>query len=276
MYNYNIGTQLASGDKWPAGVGYVTIPTDVVREEFITHCYQTNSLCIVTEDGGFHKNIATDSWSFNFIEFPDRPGKNGSLVIYVQEPIHKELMIVAVINSDQEIIDLREGQFKLRKKWNNNFVEISGSAKEGNLSLIVDSQDNASILLHVNNKNKNAKLEIEVAGEIILNALNQISLISKQNVILVAQNPNDQTLQSFVQIQPEEVKFITDSFKVGEGTESIGLGNQIKLIFDNLFDELGKCTTTTSLGQMPLLNAVQLASMKQNTANILSQTSFTD
>lgn len=273
---YNIGTQIAQGEKWPVGVGYVTIPTDIDREQFIAHCYQTNSLCIVTEDGGFHKNIPTDTWSFNFIDFPDKPGKNGSLVIYVQEPVHKELIIVATINSDQEIIDLREGQFKLRKKWNNNFVEISGSGKDGNLSLIVDAEDNANLLLHVNNRNNNAKLQMEVSGNIILEALNQIEVISKQNVILAVQNANDQTQQSTVKLSSDSIKNYTDNFVINEGTEPIGLGNQIKLIFDNLFDELGRSTTTTSIGQMPLLNAQQLAAMKQNTANILSQISFTD
>lgn len=274
--SYNIGQAISEGDKWSAGVAYVTIPSDVDRESFIAHCYQTNTLYIKTEDGGYHKNIATDNWSFNFIDFPQKPGDNGSLVFYVQEPVHKELMVIGIVNSDNEIVDLVEGQFKLRKKWLNNFVEITGSAKDGYLSMTVDSQDNSSFIIHVNNENNNAELNIEVAGNIIINALNSISLISKGNHSVQVFDPNDNTKYSEILVESEEINASTDKFSINEGSSPITLGDQCKLIFDNLFDELGKSTVATTMGQMPLLNAQQIVAMKENTANILSLISFTD
>lgn len=273
---YNIGQTVAEGDKWSAGIAYVTIPADIDRDVFITYCYQTNSLYIKTEDGGYHKNIITADHVFNFLDFPEKPGDNGSLVIYVQEPVHKELMVVAKINSNDEITDLIEGQFKFRKKWKNNFVEIAGSAKDGYLSLSVDCEDNSSFNIHVNNSNKNAELIVEIAGSALINALNEISIISKENVILTTIDKIDNKNVSSVSVKSTEIQNQTDKYLINGGSDPITLGNQCKLIFDNLFDELGRSTVTTSLGQMPLLNAQQIVAMKQKTKNILSEISFTD
>jgi len=55
-----------------------------------------------------------------------------------------------------------------------------------------------------------------------------------------------------------------------EGEEPMVLGSKLETLLNNLIEEISSSTVSTSLGQMPLLNATSIAKLKKDVKGILS------
>jgi hypothetical protein len=271
--DYNIGQIPFQDDKWSCGVGYVCIPSDIDRDIFITDCFLRGTLMIRTNDGGVYRNCPTNISTFNDITFPDVFTSNGTPVVYLTEPVHKQPMVIAALIFNDDIIDQAEDQFKIKKIYKDNIVEISGSAKDEFLTILVNGSKKSDFNIRLVNANNKANLNLEIDGDI--NILASHDITAQANNQMVQKVGVEDEVSSLTQT-PTEINARINKFSINDGNEPITLGNALKTILDNLFTMLGESTTTTAIGQMPLLNGQQIAALKDETAKILSQISFTD
>src|SRR5437870_5080190 len=109
--DYNLGTKLQDGEYYSAGLAYIVIPSDVDREKFITECYKTSTVSIFSEHNGFCNRVPIDTFSLNFINFPDKVDEMGSAVSYLLDPVHSRPIIVGIYNTKDEISGLKENKF---------------------------------------------------------------------------------------------------------------------------------------------------------------------
>lgn len=272
----NIGQQPIVGKKWAAGVAYVACPKDLDRDEYIAGCYKQGLISIRTEDGGFYNRVPVSLWAFNFIEFPEDNDKNGSTVAYITEPVHQQPMVIGLINKNNELIDLVEHQFKLKRKYNDNFVEIVGSAKGGYLGINVDAEDDAQVFINVINKNKTAKLDIQVDGEIITHTTGGGTHTRYGEYNNQTTDENDESQFASHKQTTTSNEFQNDEFKINDGTDPITLGNKLKALLDDFFDEIYISTVPTQAGLQYLTNREALHKYKERTKEFLSEISFTD
>lgn len=272
----NIGQQPIAGEKWSSGVAYVAIPQDLDRATYINECYRQGLISIKTEDGGFYNRVPVCLWAFNFIEFPDTPQDNGSPVVYITEPMHKQPMVVSIINKNDELIDLVEHQFKLRKKYKKNFVEIVGSAKGGYIGINVDSEEDAQVFINVSNKNKNAKLDISIDGQILTHTSGDATHTRYGDYLSQSFDPVDESQSASHKQTSSSNEFINDEFVINDGTDPITLGNKLKSLLDDFLDELYLSTVPTQEGLQYLTNREALHKFKDRTVEFLSAISFTD
>jgi hypothetical protein len=272
----NIGQQPIVGEKWAAGIAYVAIPKDLGRSEYIAACYKQGLISIRTEDGGFYNRVPVSLWAFNFIEFPLKDDENGSTVAYITEPIHKQPMVIGLINKNDELIDLVEHQFKLKRTYEKNFVEIVGSAKGGYLGINVDAEDDAQVFINVTNKNKTSKLDISIDGEIISHVTGDETYTRYGELLNETIQESDESQSAYHKQTSSTNEFKNVLFKINEGSEAITLGNKLKTLLDDFLDELGKATVPTSIGLQQLVNRELLLKYKERTKEFLSDVSFTD
>ena len=59
--------------KYTVGRGYIALPVDLERAQYIRDCYKNNQVCILTEEGGFLTRLPISPEILNFIEFPRTP-----------------------------------------------------------------------------------------------------------------------------------------------------------------------------------------------------------
>jgi hypothetical protein len=272
----NLGQQPIAGYKWAAGIAYVAIPRDLDRATYITECYKQGLISIRTEDGGFYNRVPVSLWAFNFIEFPEKEDENGSTVAYINEPIHNQPMVIAIVNKNDELVDLVEHQFKLKRKYKDNFVEIVGSAKGGYLGINVDAENDAEVFINVVNKNKTAKLDISIDGEIITHTTGDATHTRYGEYTNETIEENDESQSAYHKQTTSSNEFKNDNFKINEGSDPMTLGNKLKSLLDDFFDELYKSTVPTQMGLQYLTNRELLHKYKDRTDEFLSEISFTD
>lgn len=273
MIEYNIGKIPFNDKKWSAGIAYVTIPSDIDRNTFISNCFKNGVIMLKTENGSVFKNVPCSVESFNYLYWPLAKFGYGSAVCYVTSEEHQQPIIVSILNKPNEIIDLNEDEWKIGRKFNSSNVEIRGSAKEGFLNITLQGSENSDLNIKIVNANNNSNFNIEVDGKFELLTSDNVTINSKSQNKLIAGNE-----KQFTEITQTdtEVNINSDKFYINEGKEQMVLGNKLKKLFDDFIDEVASTTVTTSLGQMPILNSLQVAAFKTKTNEILSQISYTD
>lgn len=152
------------------GIGYIIIPSDVNREQFIENCYLNEEVSVFPETGGTcYNNVKISVNCLNNLEFPEG-GNFGSCVVYVLHPTQKVPIIIGILSKKDEGFTLNYKLFKLMKSLGANSVSITGDGVNGNLIVNVHSEENegGQIIIDVNNYSNTGVFKLSVKGEIVL------------------------------------------------------------------------------------------------------------
>jgi hypothetical protein len=268
--NYNLGQTPQGGYQYPSGIGYIVIPYDLDRDTYISTCFRQGRVTIRTEDGGFINRCPISVDLLNWIKFPTDFKTRGSVVTWSLEPIHKQPIINGILLSNEDVSDLKEHEFKLGRKLDDNHALISGSPKAEYLSVTVKGKKAPKLIFRVlNDQNLAQKIE-EIQGtyEATYNSKAEIKSLESIKHSIVDQNEEKEVYH----LQTIEGNFFRgDKFIINDGKEAMVLGNVLKTFLDKFIDTVAASTVTTSIGQMPLLNAQQIIALKKETESILSE-----
>lgn len=282
------------GEKNSAGIGFLAIPSDVNRDQFIASCYQNGTVSFISEDGSRTDNAKVSTTLFNDLIFPTSPSDAGSQIVWVNIPIHNQPMVIAVICKRDESIEQSENTIKEGRRYKANNVSFDGDAKNGIMIIDVESMNDnngGNIIIKVKNKNSTGKVLIDADGEIELRAGNKITSVAGDSISAVVKNSTEKNAaQTIMQYSNGSGLLYRDEFGteihsteeeteikhpknivLGIGTEGATLGETCKLMFDEFIDEVSKITTTTAIGQMPILNKSQVIALKEKTKDIISK-----
>jgi hypothetical protein len=266
-----IGLKSIPGFKYPIGIAYVAMPSDLEREAYLRDCYMNCYISIKTEDGGFLNRISIDPETLNFITFPLKAGELGSTVVYVVDTLYQQPHIIGRLLDPNELGDGREHSFKFRRVLDGGFVEVSGSGKDRSINLLVDGGDQqGAVNIHIFNKNQDCSLNVDVTGDVNVVASGAINASSHKGVLL-------QTLgdaQTKFEQTDTEHKFTSQKVIINEGKDPMILGNELKSLLEDLITEISNITTVTALGLQPIVNKVKVTALKDRLSDILSQEGF--
>lgn len=271
----SIGTTPIEGFNKSVTIAHIAIPTDLDRARYIALCYKTQTVSVRCDDGAFFNRLPISDKDLQEIEFPDTSEQLGSPVVCINEPLKNQLLIVAVFNWTDTLPDLKEGQFKQRKRFMESYVEMSGSAKEKRLSFIVNSEDKGEICINVISKKDSGKYTVDIQGDISLIATKTITLLSQEGIEISTEKKEGEEINktSYNQTSTEN-RFQNKKFIINEGKEPMMLGTKTESFLNDLIDEIAKSTVTTALGQQPLLNASQITAFKERTKELLSEIGY--
>lgn len=292
--------------RYTVGIGYVILPDGADRDKYITNCFRTNTVALLTNDREFIFEALIDKHSLQSLEFPSKAERDlGSAVVYVNEEVHNVVIIVGLLAKLDEITNLEENEFSLFRKGKHGLVEISGKGEQGNMFINVQSDlgDNGKLFINVNNKEKRAEFNLQVKGDInIINEGNINIKTTKSFSIRVSdveENEKEMILQykkgiGFLYADEFEnevimlegvVRIINGESKKmieinrngisigskGSSEEKAALGDTLVDILDQILTGLEQATTATSLGSMPLLNLATFTKIKTKIHKIKSK-----
>lgn len=249
-YSSHIGPISVGGDKYITGFGYVIIPSDVDRDMYVRECLKTGLINIVGEENNMIPRVKCDRGVLQTLDFPVKSGVLGSQIVYLVLPKYKVPIVVANINKLTEYNDIKENQFRLNRKTDFGFVDITGDGK-GRLSISVNSNQSkgGQIDINLNNKNDDTKFKVNIRGtsEIITSGKTTLKSESQVDVIAPLINHN-------------------------EGGEPMVLGDTLAKILKDLIDLTSKSTNAGG----PLSNAANIAALLKEVDKILSKKSKLD
>lgn len=168
------------------GIGYVIVPPDVDREEYIETCFRTETISMYPEVGGTsYNNVPLALSALQDIEFPGEGDVFGSQVVYLLHPSQRTPIILAVVDKSDEMKDAGWKQFLLSKEYHGDMVQVRGDARKGFLlfKVLSSSSSGGNITVQLFKKDGTGKMTIQVQGDIIIYTTNStVSCESAFNV----------------------------------------------------------------------------------------------
>lgn len=303
--NFNTTMREPDDNMYHSGIAYIVIPPDVDRHKYIQECYKTNTVSIYSENNGLINRVPIDKYSLNFIVFPKNTNEFGSPVSFKADSVSNCPIVDGIFCGTNEISDLVENQFKFKRKLNNNVVEISGSPDGKYIGLNVIADKNGEVFINVKSKDKSGKFTVNVEGDAVINSLNNLlvtqfgkftsvtkSKTNEDEFTVHSQTSTDETFYNEnhnintknaitkatdVLTEAPHVKFNkVEDFKINDGKEPFILGKKFAQFMKDFITEVSKATTTTMLGQMPILNAAEVAAYTEKVDELLSEIGFID
>ena len=135
------------------GVGYIILPHDLNRGDYIKKCLSEGTVTILTDNSEQFSNIRVVKHVLNDLEFPKDSKTLGSFVCWNYYYPHSPI-VTGILPKDNEIINNLENQFILTKKTDFNTIDISGDAANALLNLLVSSEKDGLGKLNISVINK--------------------------------------------------------------------------------------------------------------------------
>jgi hypothetical protein len=150
-----------------AQYGYIVVPSDVDRAKFIEQCYRWERVSIMIERGGgvIHECYITRA-VLQDIEFPTASNNLGSCVLFLTDSQSGHPVIFGVLSKEDESQLLKEGVFKISKRYQGDSVTITGDAVKGVINLAVEGGSVSQLNISVNNTDKTGILNLRCQGNI--------------------------------------------------------------------------------------------------------------
>ena len=264
-----------------AGISYLYLPQDVDRVEFIANCYKTATVSIINDYGERFDNVPVSKTIFQDLYFPKKSKELGTQVFWVNLSKYDIPFVVAPINKLDEFLNLEEYEFSQFRQYGDNIVEISGNAKKGTINVNIDSDTGGQLNINVKNKNGSGKINLKVDGEVNLDIGKSLKTLIGEILQIRIGDVFEGNLaeiqykrgEGFTYKDEFENQIITKDGEVELKSEKLKLGNgeySVKNLLEDIITEISNSTTATSLGNMPLLNKVQILALKNKIRRILT------
>lgn len=284
----NRGARTCLGE---SGIGYVVIPDNDTRDEYINNCYYS---CTVTIDGGYGysyiENVPIPLELLQQIKFPLKEDEVGSRVFWVRENTFNRPVIVGILNNLYEPNGMMAGQNRYVQEINGNVVEIFMDANTAEMNIkVTGSKNNPSKINVISNTNEDSEINITSSGKVKISAKNLIVEAFKDAVFTLKKNDSKELLKiesndtqlkitdqfdNKVTLKDGEIDVVSDKINHNGGNEPMVLGNTLKESLSNLIDAILSMTMVTPTGASSTpMNAAQFIQIKSQLNNILSQKS---
>ena len=284
----NRGARTCLGE---SGIGYVVIPDNDTRDEYINNCYYS---CTVTIDGGYGysyiENVPIPLELLQQIKFPLKEDEVGSRVFWVRENTFNRPVIVGILNNLYEPNGMAAGQNRYVQEINGNVVEIFMDANTAEMNIkVTGSKNNPSKINVISNTNEDSEINVTSSGKVKISAKNLIVEAFKDAVFTLKKNDSKELLKiesndiqlkitdqfdNEVTLKDGEINVVSDKINHNGGNEPMVLGNTLKESLSNLIDAILSMTMVTPTGASSTpMNAAQFIQIKSQLNNILSQKS---
>ena len=119
------------------GVGYIFIPEDRDRDEFVDTCFRTMRMSVMDDNGNPIHNCYLTKEVIQNIRFPRNAGEIGDAVVWVCKPFLAQPVIIGTFVTSDEPDFRSDQELRILKQWNQGAIDIHGSSKEGYLTIDV-------------------------------------------------------------------------------------------------------------------------------------------
>lgn len=228
-----------------AGVGYVVLSREVVRNEYVENCYRNNALTIRTDKGEIIKNCFVDKNAWQHIKFPTTNQDVGSSVVWLNIPTLNRCVIVAVLNKKNEVLE----------SVSENTISIGGTSDAGLARLLVDkdlgiislftnsSLEGSGFNIKILNEDFMGLLKAHVQGDIVFEAEGVLSVNTTKSIELCVSDDTIDDKSTTVKVVKGEGIYVNDEF--GNIIEITSAGVKVIDIQNNQIN-LNKDGTTVS------------------------------
>lgn len=276
-----------------AGVGFVVIPSEVDRVQYINDCYRTNTLTINGGKGyGYFSGVHADINVMQNIHFPTDEENRGTPVVWVKDAISQLPVIVGVLRKQNEYYSLNENQWRLKRGTETRNVEIfvDGTTAGLDITVLGDKDEPANIDIKLTSENKDSVLNVVSDNEINITGEKAVNVTSNQKATLkVTEKGEDKMSLSYelgiglkykdefeneITAKDGQVDIISKKINHNSGKEPMVLGNTLADLLNDFLAAVQKITVISPVGVTSTpVNAADFAAIQAKLDTIKSEIS---
>lgn len=250
-----------------AGVGFVVVPSEVDRVQYINDCYRTNTLTINGGKGyGYFSGVHADINVMQNIKFPTDEENRGTPVVWVKDAVSQLPVIVAVLRKQGEYYSLDENQFRLKRGTETRNVEIfiDGSTSALDITILGDKEEPANIDVKLSSENADSVLTVSCDNEINIIGEKAVNVTTNKKATLkVTEKGEDKMSLSYelgvglkykdefeneVIAKEGQVDVISKKINHNSGKEPMVLGNTLADLLNEFLAAVQKITVISPVG----------------------------
>lgn len=276
-----------------AGVGFVVVPSEVDRVQYINDCYRTNTLTINGGKGyGYFSGVHADINVMQNIKFPTDEENRGTPVVWVKDAVSQLPVIIAVLRKQGEYYSLNENQFRLKRGTETRNVEIfiDGSTSALDITILGDKEEPANIDVKLSSENADSILTVSCDNEINIIGEKAVNVTTNKKATLkVTEKGEDKMSLSYelgvglkykdefeneVTAKEGQVDVISKKINHNSGKEPMVLGNTLADLLNEFLAAVQKITVISPVGVTSVpVNIKDFAAIQAKLDTIKSQIS---
>lgn len=207
--------------------GYIVVPEDVERADFIERCYRRERVSILVErGGGVINDCYIDKHVLQNIEFPEERGKVGTPVVYVSIAALNHPIIIAAISAENDTQLLSKNIFEFKKGSGNNSAVVTVDGTNGGVNL-------TGINGGVNLKSSNSDILLKsIDGSVNLDSDNDLNIQATSNINITSQN-DEQSKQTKIELTEQSFNIDDKHNSISSSGSEINITPEAKLSMFN-------------------------------------------
>jgi hypothetical protein len=279
-----------------SGIGFIVVPDDNTRQQYIDDCYRTST---VTINGGFGYGyisavkILPDV--LQKIRFPLKSKERGTPVLWLRENFSNRPIVIGIISEEGYTNLLKENQNRFVQEIDGKTVEIFQDANSAtlNINVVGKSDTPANINIKVASGSEDSVVNIDSDGKVNVSANDFTATARNTFNIFLKDGKNDELISLIGDSEKMEFKdkfgnvitsneenvniTVAGKFNVNSGKEPMVLGQTLVDLLSEILDAIKQITVVTPVGTSSVpVNIASFTSAQQKLKNILSTISNLD
>ena len=279
-----------------SGIGFIVVPDDNTRQQYINDCYRTST---VTINGGFGYGyisavkILPDV--LQKIRFPLKSTERGTPVLWLRENFSNRPIVIGIISEEGYTNLLKENQNRFVQEIDGKTVEIFQDANSAtlNINVVGKSDTPANINIKVASGSEDSVVNIDSDGKVNVSANDFTATARNTFNIFLKDGKNDELISLIGDSEKMEFKdkfgnvitsneenvniTVAGKFNVNSGKEPMVLGQTLVDLLSEILDAIKQITVVTHVGTSSVpVNIASFTSAQQKLKFILSTISNLD
>lgn len=294
----HLGIQNIFQDIGSGGIGFIVVPNEADREQYIEDCYRTNTVTINGGLGyGYFSGVAVDIDVMQQLRFPTNVDNDtrGTAVVWVKDSISQRPVIVAVLRNQDQYFPLGQYQRYYKCEFEGKSVEVFFDANTSDLSINIvgDNQEAANLNIKVTSVNKDSSINLECDNEVNLYPESALNVITSGKVAVnITKDGETKTeiqyeaekgfhykdeFENEITAKDGEVDIISNKINHNEGKEPMVLGDTLASLLKDLVNGIKQLTVVTPAGTSSVpVNIATFEAIGEQIDNIKSSKSNLD
>lgn len=164
------------------GMGYIIIPEDVDREQFVSSCFRKRRVSIIDDaDGNLIHECYITREALENIEFPENSGEKGVPIVWVSQPFLQIPMVIGTFTEIDKIPMRKDKEIHINKSYKDGSINIDGNPEKGTLFINVSSKKISKLKIS-SSGNEDSLIEVKSSGTVKVESDKSIEAISYQTI----------------------------------------------------------------------------------------------
>lgn len=160
------------------GVGFLVVPDEIDRTQYIEDCYRTQTVSMNGGEGyGFYNSVRCPQNILENLQFPTETSR-GTPVVWIKDGMSHLPVIVGWLRPEGDFYALGENQWRVSRGNDKRNVElfVDGNVAALQISVMGDSEEPANVDIKLTSQNQDSVFNLSSDNEINLNATKKASI----------------------------------------------------------------------------------------------------